>query len=125
MIIKYKKEFITVLVLFLVLLWIFYLRLINTSMIEGNYILIYHECDQKLVELPTRDDNLTLYENHKFRSSFWGSGEYRLEYGVFTTKLVLINSGNTVENELSVIRKNSKIVIMLDNLCDQYYEKED
>ncbi|PUV23827.1 hypothetical protein DCO56_10570 [Sphingobacterium athyrii] len=71
------------------------------------------------------DDNLTLYGNNRFRSSFWGSGEYRLEPGVFTTKLVLINSGNTVANELSVIRKNSKIVIMLDDLCDRYYEKED
>lgn len=35
------------------------------------------------------------------------------------------NASNTVANELSVIRKNSIIVIMLDDLCDRYYEKED
>ncbi|WP_343321642.1 hypothetical protein [Sphingobacterium multivorum] len=121
MIIKYKREII--ILAFLGLLCFFYLRPLNSGL-EGHYTLKYHECGQKLVELPTSDDELTLYENNKFRSAFWGSGEYRLEKGMFNTKLILINAGGTAETELFVTRKNGEPIIMLDELCDQYYKKE-
>jgi hypothetical protein len=120
MIIKYKREII--ILAFLGLLCFFYLR--PNSRVEGDYTLKYHECGQKLVELPTVDDKLTLYENNKFRSNFWGSGEYRLEKGMFNTKLILINAGGTAETELLIMHKNGELIIMLDELCDQYYKKE-
>jgi hypothetical protein len=38
--------------------------------------------------------------------------------------LILTNARGTAETELSVMRKNEELVIMLDELCGQHYKKE-
>ena len=76
-------------------------------------------------EIPDKDDTLTLLDGNKYRSSFWGNGEYRIEYQVFRTLLVLSYSGGTASRELKIKKVGNKINIVLDDTCDFFYEKTD
>ncbi|MGJ1414646.1 MULTISPECIES: hypothetical protein [Sphingobacterium] len=112
------------LILFLIATAIIYSRLITHSMVLGKYDFKYHECFAG-AELPDRDDELTLLDNNKYRSSFFGNGEYHVAYGVFDTRLVLRYSGGTASCELVIKKRGNSIVIVVDDTCDFFYEKAD
>ncbi|QIH34400.1 hypothetical protein [Sphingobacterium sp. DR205] len=109
-------------ILFLFALAIAYSRLITHPMALGKYYFKYHECGA-IGELPDKDDTLTLLDDNKYRSSFWGNGEYRIEYGIFRTLLVLSYSGGTASYELEIKKVGNKITIVLDGACNFFYEK--
>lgn len=111
-------------ILFLLALAIIYARLITPSMVLGKYYFKYHECGTS-AELPDRDDTLTLLDDNKYRSSYWGNGEYRVEYGIFRTLLVLSYSGGTASHELGIKKVGNKINIVLDGACNFFYVKTD
>ncbi|MCS4226067.1 hypothetical protein [Sphingobacterium sp. BIGb0165] len=112
------------LILVLLPIAIIYSRLVTPSMVLGKYYFKYHECGA-IGEIPDRDDILTLLDDNKYRSSFWGNGEYRIEYGVFRTLLVLSYSGGTASSELEIKKTGNNIMIVLDDTCDFFYEKTD
>ncbi|MDF2517662.1 MAG: hypothetical protein K0R59_2958 [Sphingobacterium sp.] len=93
-------------------------------MILGKYYFEYYECGT-LGELPDRNDTLTLLDDNKYRSSYWGNGEYRLEYGIFRTLLVLSYSEGTASYELEIKKVGNKINIVLDDACNFFYVKTD
>jgi len=109
-------------ILFLIAIAIVYARLITPPMALGIYYFKYHECGA-IGELPDKDDTLTLLDDNKYRSSFWGNGEYRIEYGIFRTLLVLSYSGGTASYELEIKKVGNKITIVLDDTCNFFYEK--
>ncbi|WP_291096155.1 hypothetical protein, partial [Empedobacter sp. UBA7252] len=111
--VKKTKNWPFLFIVFLLVLAIVYSRLITHSMIIGKYYFKYHECTA-MGDLPKSDDMLTLLDENKYRSSYWGNGEYRIEYKFFRTLLVLSNSGGTVSNELEIKKVGNKINIVLD-----------
>jgi hypothetical protein len=122
--VKKTKNWPFLFIVFLLVLAIVYSRLITHSMIIGKYYFKYYACTA-MGDLPNRDDMLTLLDENKYRSSYWGSGEYRIEYEIFRTVLVLSNSGGTVSNELEIKKVGNRINIVLDDTCDFFYEKTD
>lgn len=113
-------------VLFVVLFLVFLsLRLLTYSMLIGEYSFTYYKCDNSLVETPKRDDTLILKEDNKFSSQYWGNGDYRINHGLFSTQIILVSSGGTSEFQTKIKKVGlKKIVILLDDVCNQYYVKE-
>ena len=122
--VKKTKNWPFLFIVFLLVLAIAYSRLLTHSMIIGKYYFKYHDCIA-MGNLPDSDDMLTLLDENKYRSSYWGNGEYRIEYEIFRTVLVLSNSGGTVSNELEIKKVGNRINIVLDETCDFFYEKTD
>lgn len=93
------------------------------SMVLGKYDFKYHKCFAG-EERPDRDDELTLLYNNKYRSSFFGNGEYHVEYGVFDTRLVLSYSGGTASCELVIKKRGNSVIIVVDDTCDFFIKRQ-
>ena len=66
-----------------------HLNFFSKKMIVGTYINTNFDYPSHVAEIPCYADELELYSDGRFSSSYWGEGEYKISYSIKGTTIDL------------------------------------
>ena len=123
---KQKSIFISITIIFVMIISYAYNNFFTKSMIEGRYINRNYNNSSNNVEIPHVEDTLFLLKNNQFLSGFWGKGSYRIIYSVRGTEIELRYNYEFGKAGFRAFIKRmyfGKMKIILDSDQNHYYEK--
>ena len=97
-------------------------------MITGVYVNTNYNKNYPIAEVPDSADTLVLFDNNTYKSGYYGTGKYKLDYSFGGTEISLISKDPSVGGfGSSFTRLNSFGNIKIDLFQDLelYYEKID
>ena len=89
------------------------------QMVEGIYVNKNYEDSNGGANFP---DTLSLYENHRFESNYWGTGHYKLSYSWRGTRIALLSNNSLITKVYRSWFSKPRIMVMRD--FNNYYEKQ-
>jgi len=117
-----------VIALFAFLIYYCFNNFFSERSIVGKYVNRNFYNSPPLPEIPSCPDTLTLFENNRFYSKYWGNGSYKINTTIGGTEITLFYGDKFGEGALTTVIKRlnfgkPKIILSFDQ--NRFYQKLD